>query len=306
MRRRLRIGLKLLGTGTLDVSKPGNVQGDEQVASAWKKYLLRSDEVQSVILYDGKSRVTESLDVLIHFNPFLQTEKNTTNILYLQNAFPESKYKGGTAGVFREVRERFSGFLFTSKSLMEACGPGGVIPFATDPEIFFPQQNPAYCVSVGLVGNDIRGGAINYRYFVPAMPLGLVIYGNPWAPPLSAVCRGKLPMNDLPKLYSSATINLNAHLTDHIRWGTVNLRIYDILACGGFVVSDYTEAVSEQFGDSVVYTDGYEDLWAKVVRYKWDDAERDRRARLGRKIVLSEHTYKHRTEDLLKYLHEIL
>ena len=159
---------------------------------------------------------------------------------------------------------------------------------------------------VALVGNDLRGGAINNRYFVPAIPLGLVVYGNQWTPPLAAVCRGKLPMDDLPKLYSSATINLNAHLPDHIRWGTVNLRIYDILACGGFVVSDYNQSMVEAFGDSVVCTEGHEDLWAKIVHYQSDDVERKRRSELGRKLVLSDHTYAARSRDLLKYLDEIL
>ena len=306
MKPPLRIGLKLLATGTLDPSKPGNVQGDEQVARSWHKYLVRSDRVQSVTIYDADSPITETLDALIHFNPFLRLHERTRNILYLQNAFPESKYPNGVAGVFREVQERFHGFLYTSRPLMEVCGPGAVIPFATDPEIFFPQPDPGFAVPVALVGNDIRGGAINNRYFVPAIPFGLVVYGNQWAPPLSAVCRGKLSMSDLPKLYSSAKINLNAHLEDHIRWGTVNLRLYDILACGGFVISDYNQSMVELFGEAIVCTGGHEDLWAKIVRYQWDDAERKRRAELGRKIVLSGHTYETRTRDLLNYLDEIL
>ena len=189
---------------------------------------------------------------------------------------------------------------------MRACADGAVVPFATDPDTFFPQKDPQFVVPVALVGNDIRGGAVNHRYFEPAIPHGLVVYGNQWMSPLAEVCRGKLPMSDLPKLYSSATINLNAHLSDHIRWGTVNLRIYDILACGGFVISDFSEAVAEQFGDAVVCTTGYEDLWAKIVRYRWDEKERARRAELGRQTVLSEHTYESRMRDLLQYLNEVV
>jgi len=306
LKRRLRIGIKLLATGTFDPTKPGNVQGDEQVARAWEKYLARSGQVQSVRLYDAKSRISDNLDVLIHFNPFLDFDNKTRNILYMQNAFPESKYPGGVAGIYRRVKDRFEGFLYTSRPLMEACGPGAVIPFATDPEVFFPRPDPAYSIPVALVGNDLRGGAINKRYFEPAIPLGLVVYGNQWTPPLSTVSRGKLPMDDLPKLYSSATINLNAHLADHVRWGTVNLRIYDILACGGFVISDYNRSMAELFGESVVCTEGFEDLWAKIVHYLSDTDERKRRAELGRKIVLSDHTYEARSRDLLKYLDEVL
>src|SRR5437867_13430806 len=92
---RLRIGLRLLTLGTFDVSKTGNVQGDEQVARAWQKYLLRCPEIESVMLYDAEAEIGDPLDFLIHFNPFLKLHDKAKNVLYLQNAFPESRYNGG-------------------------------------------------------------------------------------------------------------------------------------------------------------------------------------------------------------------
>jgi spore maturation protein CgeB len=56
-------------------------------------------------------------------------------------------------------------------------------------------------------------------------------------------------MPDLPKLYSESQINLNAHISEHLEWETINLRIYDILACGGFIISDYFESLENIFGD---------------------------------------------------------
>ena len=306
MKRPLHIGLRLPALGTFEPGKRGNIQGDEQVARAWAKYLLRRDDVRSVTLYDASSHITGDLDVLIHFNPFLDLHDKARNILYLQNVFPESHHAGGTVGVFRQVQSRYAGFLFTSRPLMQSCADGGVVPFATDPETFFPQPDTRYQVPVAFVGNDIRGGSINRRYFYPAMELGLVIYGNDWTPPLSTLCRGKLPMGDLPKLYSTASINLNAHIAEHIRFGTINLRLFDILACGGFVISDHSAALDQAFGEAVVCTDGHEDEWAKIVRYLSDAPERTRRSELGRKIVLDSHTYERRVDDLMTYLHAIL
>jgi len=281
------------------------MQGDEQVARSWQKYLSRSESVESVTLYGASAPREQQLDVLIHFNPFLELHEKTKNVLYLQNAFPESSYAGGVLGVFQQVRNRFSGFVFTSRKLMNACTDGAVVPFATDPEVFFPQPSDLYRVAVAFVGNDIRGAATNQQYLFPAIPLGLVIYGNHWAPPLSKTCRGKLPMEDLPKLYSSAFINLNAHLADHIRWETINLRIFDIFACGGFIISDHHPGLFEEFGDSVVYTEGHEDLWAKIVRHLSDAADRHKRSITGREIVLSRHTYAHRVTDLVTYLNAL-
>jgi spore maturation protein CgeB len=307
MKHKLRIGLRLSGIGTFDVTKPGNVQGDELIARGWQKYLLRRDDIESVYLYGAAGTIAEELDVLIHFHPALELHPKVKNILYLQNAFPKEKYSGGTIGVFNKVKEQFNGYIFTSQNLMQACASGAIIPFATDPEFFFYQPSTLYEHPIAFVGNDIRGSIINQRYFVPALPFGLVIYGNrTWKPPLSTACRGKLPMPDLPKLYSSTFINLNAHIQEHIEWNTINSRIYDILACEGFILSDSTESLANVFGEAVVLTEGDEDEWAKLVRYLADTQERRRRAQEGRKIVLSDHTYTNRVETLVTFLKELL
>src|SRR5262249_48980815 len=167
--RRLRIGLRLPTLGTFDISKTGNVQGDEQVARAWQKYLSRCPEIESVTLYDAGSEIIERLDFLIHFNPFLKSHENTKNVLYLQNAFPESHYEHGVVGVFRKVQGNFAGFVFTSKDLMKACTDGAVVPFATDPDVFYPQRSASYEVPVAFVGNDLRGPLTNHRYLFPAV-----------------------------------------------------------------------------------------------------------------------------------------
>jgi len=303
MSRRLRLGLRLQGIGTFDLTRKGNVQGDEAVARAWQKYLGRREDVEYVRMYGPDDRIEDALDVLIHFNPFLSLHPGARNVLYLQNAFPAADHQGGTAGVFARVQERFDGYLFTSRRLMDACAPGGVVPFATDPEVFAPQESPDYRHPVSFVGNDIRGPLANERYLVPALRFGLVIYGNnTWPPPLRGACRGKIPASELPKLYSSTLINLNVHIGEHITYDTVNLRVYDVLACGGFVLSDELDSLRSEFAPAVAFTTGDEHEWAQLVRYGSDPAERRRLAREGRRIVLSRHTFVHRIEALMSYL----
>ena len=160
----------------------------------------------------------------------------------------------------------------------------------------------------GTVGvfERVKSPLVNRRYIAPALPLGLVIYGNMWNPPLSKVWKGKLPMPDLPKLYSDCLINLNAHISEHAEMETINLRIYDILACGGFIISDYVQSIVDEFGDIVVCTDGYEDEWAKIVRYLADPEERKRRCQEGYSLVLNNHSYEQRMEIVVDYLKEIL
>lgn len=307
MTSRLRIGLHLRAAQTFDVRKAGNVQGDEQVARSWQKYLEQRDDVEQVVVYARNERPDCALDVVIHFYPMLELHPSARNIFYLQNVFPEEHYPGvgGTQGMFRRVQSHYDGYIFTSEKLMRACVPGAVVPFATDPEIFFPTSTRRYAHPACFVGNGIRSASVNRRYLAPALPFGLVIYGNAWPQPYAKVLRGKLPMPDLPKVYSSAQVNLNCHIEEHVVFDTINLRIYDILACGGFVISDSVSSLVENFGDAVVVTDGDEDLWAKLVRYLADPDERKRRGEVGRKIVLNSHVYAHRVETLMKYLHQI-
>jgi spore maturation protein CgeB len=340
LNHRLRIGLHLIGIGTFDVNRPGNVQGDELVARCWSKYLARHPAVGRIVLYGQGQPHPGDLDLVIHFHPDLEGHPAARNFLYLQNVFPADLFPGGTLGVFQKVKHRFDGFLFTSQRLMRACAPGAVIPFATDPELFRPPAGGAPATApavarggsgptavgklpatapggsgpirsgprpggpaVTFVGNNIRGERCNQRYLVPALPFGLAIYGNnAWQAPLVAACRGKVPMEELPALYAGSAVNLNAHIPDHVTFDTLNQRLYDILACGGFVISDRIDALESVFEDAVLTTDGDDDLWAKLVCSLADGDDRRRRADKGRRLVLDRHTYAHRSAAVVEFL----
>ena len=304
--KKFKVGIKLFGIDTFDINKQGNIQGDELIGRGWHKYLARHEKIEVADIYGGQDTMREDLDVVIHFSPFLELHPTAKNILYLQNAFPKEAYPGGTIGIFEKIKDRFDGYIYTSKRLKNACGDGVVVEFATDPEFFTPQPAGKYDFPVSFVGNGIRSLDVNQRYIAPALPFNLVIYGNMWQHPFSEVWLGKLPMPDLPVLYSDCYINLNAHITQHAELDTINLRIYDILACGGFVLSDHVDSLPDTFGDIVPITDGYEDEWAKITYYLSNPELRKKKAEEGRKLVLSHHSYEHRMEVVVKYLQEIL
>lgn len=304
--KKIKVGIYLLGIDTFDINKPGNFQGDELIGRGWQKYLARHEQIERVDIYGAQDAMNSDLDAVVHFNPFLPLHPTAQNILYLQNAFPKEEYPGGTVGVFHKIKDRFDGHIYTSSRLKKACGDGVVVEFATDPEFFTPQPAGRYDFTVSFVGNGIRSPYINQRYIAPALPFDLVIYGNMWEYPFSEVWLGKLPMPDLPILYSDCLINLNAHITQHAELDTINLRIYDILACGGFVLSDHVDSLADTFGDIVPITDGYEDEWAKISYYLSNDEARKEKAEEGRKLVISNHSYKQRMDVVAKYLQEVL
>lgn len=103
---------------------------------------------------------------------------------------------------------------------------------------------------------------------------------------------------ELPSFYNACTVNFNA---TSIQMGTaVNQRVFDVPACGAFLLTDHQESIEGLFevGKEVVtYKDRGE--IADLVRfYLRDDAARETIAGKGRERVLAEHTYRHRIRTM--------
>lgn len=105
---------------------------------------------------------------------------------------------------------------------------------------------------------------------------------------------------EAPFVYNNSKINLNISLRS-IGTG-IPLRAFDIMGCGGFLLTNYQEDFLEFFTpneDFVYYTD-YEDLLKKIDYYLTHDKEREKIARNGYEKVKEKHTFKNRVLDLQK------
>ena len=115
------------------------------------------------------------------------------------------------------------------------------------------------------------------------------------------------PLNyykELPFFYNACAVNFNA---TSIQMGkAVNQRVFDVPACGAFLLTDHQESVEGLFevGKEVVtYKDRGE--IADLVRfYLRNDGARETIAGKGRERVLAEHTYRHRIETITQRLRE--
>jgi spore maturation protein CgeB len=222
-------------------------------------------------------------------------------ILYLQNVFPKPAWPG-TVEMYHQIKNRYDAFIFPSEGLMKECGEGLVCQFDVDPELFYPKKidsNLAH--NLCFVGNNIRDKTTSEKYLFCTKDKGLVIYGNPagWN---SEFCRGKISLNDESTLYSSAKICLNAHLSEHLEYGSYNFRIFNILACKGFIISDKSKLLEDEFKDCMVFTEGNEDLVSKAEFYLNNPNETIKYREHGYNYILSKHTFKHRISDLLNWL----
>lgn len=94
----------------------------------------------------------------------------------------------------------------------------------------------------------------------------------------------------LNELYASSRIVLNDHHEDMQREGFINPRVLDVLASGGFVISDDVPEINNLLDYSVPAYHSPGELRALIETFICDDAERERLAEKGRQIA-SKYTY---------------
>jgi spore maturation protein CgeB len=104
---------------------------------------------------------------------------------------------------------------------------------------------------------------------------------------------------ELNAIYAGSRLNLDINRLYQPDIAT--MRIFDILACGGFVLAEHTPALEDLFdiGRELVTWQGVEDLLAKTRHYLAHPEEARRVAEAGRARVLAEHTVGSRLEAML-------
>jgi GT2 family glycosyltransferase/glycosyltransferase involved in cell wall biosynthesis len=131
--------------------------------------------------------------------------------------------------------------------------------------------------------------------------LDLTLIGSGWERYVDPrlVLRSSIPNTELSRWYRSAGVVLNDHWDEMRRWGLVSNRVFDVLASGGCVVSDELPGLDELLGGSVPTFTTPEELAATVTRLLSDRAHRDALVARGQRIVLADHTWQHRAEQLV-------
>lgn len=108
---------------------------------------------------------------------------------------------------------------------------------------------------------------------------------------------------ELPNFYRQVAVNFNT--TSLQSANAVNQRLFDIPACGAFVLTDQTKGIEDLFEPEVevaCYEDA-EGIDGQVRRWLEDPVGRCKRAEAARKRVLAEHTYEHRLVFIMEVMH---
>jgi spore maturation protein CgeB len=141
------------------------------------------------------------------------------------------------------------------------------------------------------------------RHVLTALsPFGVQIWGDPdW--------RADFPDNymgiadhylDLPKIYMASKINLD--VCRICQPEIITMRVFDVLACGGFVLADRNDALLEFFHEDIDLAcyQSVEEAIDKMRFYLAHEEERRAIAARGQQKVLNAHTFRHRVRQLLQ------
>jgi spore maturation protein CgeB len=106
--------------------------------------------------------------------------------------------------------------------------------------------------------------------------------------------------HEINKIYSGSQINLD--ISRIYQMDMVNMRLFDIMACGGFVLAEYSEELEELFelDQEVVAYRTLDELVEKIEYYLTNEEQRREIAHRGMMAVKLRHTIEKRVEEMLR------
>ena len=109
----------------------------------------------------------------------------------------------------------------------------------------------------------------------------------------------------MPRIFHASRINLNITMRP-IESG-LSLRIWDVLGCGGFLLTNYQSEIPEYFeiGRDLETYDSMEELEQKAAYYLTHEEERLEIALHGYEKVSMLHTYEIRIAEMIRILHSL-
>lgn len=110
--------------------------------------------------------------------------------------------------------------------------------------------------------------------------------------------------SELPHFYPRIKINFNC--TSQQMKGAVNQRVFDVPACGGFILTDYRRQMDQLFdvGTEVICYDDPLEIPELVRFYLRHDTVRQQVAQAARRCVLARHTYDLRLRSLVETMRQ--
>ena len=250
----------------------------------WKQ---REDDADVVLVLRGKRR-------------YVPRNKDAINVMWLMSH---------PASVTDEEIREFDLCCVASMShvqrLRQRFGKDRIIPLlqCTDtrdaPEtLLLPASERRDVIFVGNTRNVERWCVL--KHLRAGYPLKIWGVGwERWAETQRCVVGEHVENERLGQLYGSARATLNDHWPDMIKYGFVNNRIFDALACGLPVISDYMPELDDIFGGGILYYHRSGSPAPTFHRLERDYLTVFDRVQALAECVATEHSFAARADELL-------
>jgi SAM-dependent methyltransferase/spore maturation protein CgeB len=189
-----------------------------------------------------------------------------------------------------------------------------VLPFGVQPRIHNPIAVPGgRSRDLAFAGSYYRGKHPVRREQMevvldPAREFGLEVFSRilqgdderfDWPPEYQPHIVGSLPYERMLAAYKAYKLFLNVNSVTKSPTMCAR-RVFELSACSTPVLSGYSRAIEEVFGDLVPVTRTQDETRAKLADLLGDDDARERLAHRAMRETFSKHTYGHRVDEVLR------
>lgn len=133
----------------------------------------------------------------------------------------------------------------------------------------------------------------------------LRLHGSHWDQSPEEIFRkswqGLLPKNEIATAYNSAKVVLASTIKDQAEAGMINNRIFEALACGSLVVSDWFPALDDLLGHVIYFANSSDDVQSLIQNVLSSEEKSFSRRSAARETVMASHTWDHRVIPLLEF-----
>jgi spore maturation protein CgeB len=128
----------------------------------------------------------------------------------------------------------------------------------------------------------------------------------PGASPLHRCYRGEIWGTDMYQVLRRSRITLNSHI-DMAGREAGNMRLFEATGVGAFLLTDYKDNLDTLFEPDreVAAWRSIDDCLTAIGRALADDNGRAEIARAGRARTMAQHTYRHRTQEILGFVEQL-
>jgi len=143
------------------------------------------------------------------------------------------------------------------------------------------------------------------------IPYTFKLFGKNWddIDKFNKYYQGFVNYSEMPNVYASTKIVIDDANSATKKYGAVNSRVFDALACGALVITNNEIGAKESFNGELPVFRSKEELLDLIEYYLSNEEERCAKIEELQKFVLENHTYINRAEfmndRLKKYIHDL-